>query len=62
MDNVFILATLRLQNKAPTRVFRIFNAADNTDYFDFTVQGKLNKGLTHQISLTCLMFSGSINT
>uniref|UniRef100_A0A8C2IB67 Thrombospondin 4a n=1 Tax=Cyprinus carpio TaxID=7962 RepID=A0A8C2IB67_CYPCA len=45
MDNVFILASLQLQNKAPTRVFRIFNALDNTDYFDFTVQGKFNKGL-----------------
>uniref|UniRef100_A0A8C2IC46 Thrombospondin 4a n=1 Tax=Cyprinus carpio TaxID=7962 RepID=A0A8C2IC46_CYPCA len=43
MDNVFILASLQLQNKAPTRVFRIFNALDNTDYFDFTVQGKFNK-------------------
>uniref|UniRef100_A0A672M604 Thrombospondin 4a n=1 Tax=Sinocyclocheilus grahami TaxID=75366 RepID=A0A672M604_SINGR len=43
MDNVFILASLQLQNKAPTRVFRIFNALDNTDYFDFTIQGKLNK-------------------
>uniref|UniRef100_A0A671RGW1 Thrombospondin-4-B-like n=1 Tax=Sinocyclocheilus anshuiensis TaxID=1608454 RepID=A0A671RGW1_9TELE len=43
MDNVFILASLQLQNKAPTRVFHIFNALDNTDYFDFTVQGKLNK-------------------
>lgn len=62
MDNVFILASLRLQNKAPTRAFRIFNAADNTDYFDFTVQGKLNKGLSDQISLMCFMFSGSINT
>ncbi|XP_026067925.1 thrombospondin-4-B [Carassius auratus] len=43
MDNVFILASLQLQNKAPTRVFRIFNALDHTDYFDFTIQGKLNK-------------------
>ncbi|XP_051974686.1 thrombospondin-4-B-like [Xyrauchen texanus] len=41
--DVFILATLQLQNRAPTRVFRIFNAADNTDYFDFSVQGKFNK-------------------
>lgn len=45
MDNVFILATLQLQSRAPARIFRIFNAVDNTDYFDFTVQGKLNKGL-----------------
>uniref|UniRef100_A0A673M7T6 Thrombospondin-4-B-like n=1 Tax=Sinocyclocheilus rhinocerous TaxID=307959 RepID=A0A673M7T6_9TELE len=43
MDNVFILAGLQLQNKAPTRVFHIFNALDNTDYFHFTVQGKFNK-------------------
>ncbi|XP_073716736.1 thrombospondin-4a [Misgurnus anguillicaudatus] len=43
MDNAFILATLQMQNKAPTRLFRIFNSLDNTDYFDFTVQGKLNK-------------------
>lgn len=62
MDNVFILASLQLQNKAPTRVFRIFNAADNTDYFDFTVQGKLNKGLSDQSSPMCFVFKGSINT
>lgn len=62
MDNVFILASLQLQNKAPTRVFRIFNALDNTDYFDFTVQGKFNKGLCDQSSLMCFMFSGSIDT
>ncbi|XP_056601769.1 thrombospondin-4a [Triplophysa dalaica] len=43
MDNAFILATLQLQSRAPAHIFRIFNAADNTDYFDFTVQGKLNK-------------------
>lgn len=62
MDNVFILASLQLQNKTPTRVFRIFNALDNTDYFDFTVQGKFNKGLCDQSSLMCFMFSGSIDT
>lgn len=62
MDNVFILASLQLQDKAPTQVFRIFNALDNTDYFDFTVQGKFNKGLCDQSSLMCFMFSGSIDT
>lgn len=44
MNNVFILASLKVQNKAPTRAFRIFNAMDNTDYFDFSIQGKQNKG------------------
>ncbi len=62
MDNVFILASLQLQNKAPTRVFRIFNALDNTDYLDFTVQGKFNKGLCDQSSLMYFTFSGSIDT
>lgn len=62
MDNVFILASLQLQNKAPTRVFRIFNALDNTDYFDFTVQGKLNKGLSDHSSLMCFTFNGSTDT
>uniref|UniRef100_A0A8C1L368 Thrombospondin 4a n=1 Tax=Cyprinus carpio TaxID=7962 RepID=A0A8C1L368_CYPCA len=58
MDNVFILASLQLQNKAPTRVFRIFNALDNTDYFDFTVQGKFNKGLCDQSSLMLPLTDG----
>uniref|UniRef100_A0A8C1MS31 Thrombospondin 4a n=1 Tax=Cyprinus carpio TaxID=7962 RepID=A0A8C1MS31_CYPCA len=58
MDNVFILASLQLQNKAPTRVFRIFNALDNTDYFDFTVQGKLNKGLSDNSSLMLPLTDG----
>uniref|UniRef100_A0A8C1DPE5 Thrombospondin 4a n=1 Tax=Cyprinus carpio carpio TaxID=630221 RepID=A0A8C1DPE5_CYPCA len=58
MDNVFILASLQLQNKAPTRVFRIFNALDNTDYFDFTVQGKLNKGLSDHSSLMLPLTDG----
>uniref|UniRef100_A0A8C1W022 Thrombospondin 4a n=1 Tax=Cyprinus carpio TaxID=7962 RepID=A0A8C1W022_CYPCA len=57
MDNVFILASLQLQNKAPTRVFRIFNALDNTDYFDFTVQGKLNK-----VILKYLKSNGKVGT
>uniref|UniRef100_A0A8C2C0B8 Thrombospondin 4a n=1 Tax=Cyprinus carpio TaxID=7962 RepID=A0A8C2C0B8_CYPCA len=57
MDNVFILASLQLQNKAPTRVFRIFNALDNTDYFDFTVQGKLNK-----VTLKYLKSNGKVGT
>ncbi|XP_051952910.1 thrombospondin-4-B-like [Xyrauchen texanus] len=43
MDNVFILATLKLQNRGPTRVFRIFNAADNTDYFELSVLEKHNR-------------------
>ncbi|XP_077087801.1 thrombospondin-4a isoform X2 [Siphateles boraxobius] len=57
MDNVFILASLQLQNKAPTQVFRIFNAADNTDYFDFTVHGKLNK-----VILKYLKSNGKVGT
>uniref|UniRef100_A0A672MTJ2 Thrombospondin-4-B-like n=1 Tax=Sinocyclocheilus grahami TaxID=75366 RepID=A0A672MTJ2_SINGR len=57
MDNVFILASLQLQNKAPTCVFRIFNALDNTDYFDFTVQGKLNK-----VILKYLKSNGKVGT
>ncbi|XP_030647646.1 thrombospondin-4a [Chanos chanos] len=43
VDEVFILSTFQLQTKAPTRVFRIYNPLDNSDYFDFTVHGKLNK-------------------
>ncbi|TRY95883.1 hypothetical protein DNTS_021408 [Danionella cerebrum] len=42
MDNVFILASLHMHSKVPTSVFRIFNAKDNSDYFDFTVQGRIN--------------------
>ncbi|XP_067294266.1 thrombospondin-4a isoform X2 [Pseudorasbora parva] len=57
MDNAFILATLQMQNKAPTRVFRIFNAAENTDYLDFTVQGKLNK-----VVLKYLKSNGKVGT
>lgn len=44
VNDVFILKTFQVQNKAPTRVFRIYNPTDSTDYFDFTIHGKLNKG------------------
>lgn len=44
VNDVFILTTFRVQNKAPVRVFRIYNPTDNTDHFDFTIHGKLNKG------------------
>lgn len=45
VNDVFILTTFQVQNKAPVRVFRIYNPTDNTDHFDFTVHGKLNKGI-----------------
>lgn len=45
VNDVFILTTFQLHSKAPTRVFRIYNPTDNTDYFDFTVHGRLNKGI-----------------
>ncbi|XP_043095986.1 thrombospondin-4a [Puntigrus tetrazona] len=57
MDNAFILASLQLQNKTSSRVFRIFNALDNTDYFDFTVQGKTNR-----VVLKFLKSNGKIGT
>ncbi|KAI2664402.1 Thrombospondin-4-B [Labeo rohita] len=57
MNNVFILASLKVQNKAPTRAFRIFNAMDNTDYFDFSIQGKQNK-----VVLKYLKSNGKVGT
>uniref|UniRef100_A0A8C1MQH5 Thrombospondin 4a n=1 Tax=Cyprinus carpio TaxID=7962 RepID=A0A8C1MQH5_CYPCA len=47
----------RIRGRPPTRVFRIFNALDNTDYFDFTVQGKLNK-----VILKYLKSNGKVGT
>lgn len=44
VNDVYILTSVQVQNKAPVRVFRIYNPKDNTDYLDFTVHGKLNKG------------------
>lgn len=44
VNDVFILATFQVQNKTPVRLFRIYNPTDNTDHFDFSIHGKLNKG------------------
>uniref|UniRef100_A0AAR2JT30 Thrombospondin 4a n=1 Tax=Pygocentrus nattereri TaxID=42514 RepID=A0AAR2JT30_PYGNA len=57
VNDVFILTTFQLHNKAPTRVFRIYNPANNSDYFDFTMHGKLNK-----VSLRYLKSNGKMGT
>uniref|UniRef100_W5U9I2 Thrombospondin-4-B n=1 Tax=Ictalurus punctatus TaxID=7998 RepID=W5U9I2_ICTPU len=57
VNDVFILTTFQVQNKAPVRVFRIYNPTDNTDHFDFTVHGKLNK-----VSLRYLKSNGKTGT
>lgn len=44
VNDVYILTTFQVLNKAPVRVFRIYNPTDNSDHFDFTIYGKFNKG------------------
>ncbi|XP_060762969.1 thrombospondin-4a [Neoarius graeffei] len=57
VNDVFILTTFQVQNKTPIRIFRIYNPTKNTDYFDFTIHGKLNK-----VSLRYLKSNGKIGT
>ncbi|XP_066509561.1 thrombospondin-4-B-like [Hoplias malabaricus] len=57
VNDVFILTTFQLHNKAPTRVFRIYNPSDNSDYFDFSAHGRLNK-----VSLRYLKSNGKTGT
>ncbi|KAG7318429.1 hypothetical protein KOW79_018184 [Hemibagrus wyckioides] len=57
VNDVFILTSFQIQNKAPVRVFRIYNPTDNADYLDFTVHGKLNK-----VTLRYLKSNGKIGT
>uniref|UniRef100_A0AAY5EJG8 Thrombospondin 4a n=1 Tax=Electrophorus electricus TaxID=8005 RepID=A0AAY5EJG8_ELEEL len=55
VNEVFVLTTFQLQNKAPIHVFRLYNPADNSDYFDFTTHGKVNK-----VSLKYLKSNGKM--
>ncbi|MCI4392611.1 hypothetical protein PGIGA_G00147890 [Pangasianodon gigas] len=57
VNDVFILTTFQVQNKAPVHVFRIYNPTDNTDHLDFTVHGKHNK-----VSLRYLKSNGKVGT
>ncbi|XP_026994206.2 thrombospondin-4a [Tachysurus fulvidraco] len=57
VNDVYILTSVQVHNKAPVRVFRIYNPKDNTDYLDFTVHGKLNK-----VSLRYLKSNGKTGT
>ncbi|KAF5906610.1 thrombospondin-4-B-like isoform X1, partial [Clarias magur] len=57
VNDVYILTTFQVQNKAPMHIFRIYNPTDNTDVLDFSVYGKLNK-----VSLRYLKISGKIGT
>lgn len=45
VTELFILTTFRLQPRTGTTVFTLFNPQDNSKYFEFTVMGKLNKGM-----------------
>ncbi|XP_061658034.1 thrombospondin-4-B-like [Syngnathoides biaculeatus] len=44
-NEAFILASFKLQPKTGTTVFGLYNPRDNSKYFEFTVMGKLNKGV-----------------
>lgn len=57
VNDVFILTTFQLHSQAPTRAFRIYNPADNSDYFDFNINGKINK-----VTLRYLKSNGKMGT
>ncbi|KAI5088242.1 thrombospondin-4 precursor, partial [Silurus meridionalis] len=57
VNDAYILTTFQVQNKAPVRVFHIYNPSDNSDLFEFTVHGKFNK-----VSLRYLKSNGKIGT
>uniref|UniRef100_A0A8C9WMF2 Thrombospondin 4b n=1 Tax=Scleropages formosus TaxID=113540 RepID=A0A8C9WMF2_SCLFO len=43
VNEIFILTTFSLQPKTGSTVFSLFSPQDNSRYFEFTVQGKLNR-------------------
>lgn len=45
VNDAFILTTFKLQPKTGTTVFGLYNPRDNSKYFEFTVMGKLNRGM-----------------
>lgn len=61
VNDVYILTTFQVQNKAPMHIFRIYNPTDNTDILDFSVYGKLNKG-TFVFCIRTFAFSRKKNT
>lgn len=47
VNEVFILTSFSLQPKTGSTVFSLYNPRDNSKFFEFTVQGKLNRGMPH---------------
>lgn len=45
VNEAFILTSFKLQPKTGTTVFGLYNPRDNSKYFEFTVMGKLNRGM-----------------
>lgn len=55
VNEAFILTSFKLQPKTGTSVFGLYNPRDNSKYFEFTVMGKLNRGMQTRKSLWYLL-------
>ncbi|KAF7250204.1 Thrombospondin-4, partial [Varanus komodoensis] len=56
LNEVYILATFKLQPKSTAVVFGIYSPTENRKYFEFTVMGRVNK-----VSLRYLRNNGKLN-
>lgn len=44
LNEVFLLSVFKLQPKSTTTIFDLYSPADDRQYFEFTVMGRMNKG------------------
>lgn len=44
LNEVYVIATFKLQTKSSATIFGLYSSTDNSKYFEFTVMGRLNKG------------------
>uniref|UniRef100_A0A6I8NS39 Thrombospondin 4 n=1 Tax=Ornithorhynchus anatinus TaxID=9258 RepID=A0A6I8NS39_ORNAN len=45
LNEVYVLATFKLQTKASATLFGLYSSSDNSKYLEFTIMGRLNKAI-----------------